>query len=1067
MSTQMDRLGTHYKLLAFLLFVVVEVHAQVSTGTITGTVKDGSGAVLPGANLAFLNEETGVTRIEHTDAAGRYSVFSLSVGPYRITANREGFQTAVRTGMVLTVGQQAVVNFELQVGAITQEVEVKSEAPLVETTGATVSAMVGEHEMADLPLNGRSFDLLIALDSGTANYNGFVGQTSGQGFGSKFTVAGQRWESNQYYQDGTEMLGNAKGAENPGSASGLLLGVDAVREFRLLTNNYTAEYGKKAGGVVIMVTKNGTNELHSSAFEFIRNNNLDARNFFDKGNGPPQFKRNNFGGSGGGPIKKDKMFFFGNYEGVRQRLGVTQIAVVPDENARKGLLPIAGGGLRQVSVNPLVSPYMAIFPLPNGRNFGDGTAELSSPVSTATNDDFGMGRFDYNISNSDSLFVSSTIDAANVTIPQPLPVFIQPANTRSYTASLDEKHIFSPTLLHDFHIGFNRSFYWLNTVPVTTIDARLAFTPGEPFGDILFQNGVSNIGNVAGPNEQTTNVFQSSEQVFYTRGAHSWNLGWQIQRIQKNEIQSDRIRGEMTFATLDAFLAGTPVAFSGLLPVGSQGILNIGIPNDENLRKGWRQTYGGFYAQDSWKATSNFTVDAGLRLELITAPSEVNGRTTQLVVDHVTPAGLFLQTTPRVGVPIMNNAITLAPRLGLAWDPRGNGRTTVRAGFGVFYELIDDYYRFFQDSSPPFTTRADLKTNINFPKPFSALNLANITLSGRGVFPNVEPATVFQYNLGVQQELLPGVAVKLGYVGSKAYHLSNSPSTNLVPADILPDGRKYFPAGRALANPIWGYTQMLSTDANSWYNSFRVEVEKRFGSSAAKLGNLRLKTAFTFAKSTDQHSVNQNSAGANSPSQPMDPLNLAREKGLSNFDIRKNMTANFTYGLPRLYSGGPEAFLFNDWSLNGILTVQSGFPGDVQVGFIQSRDGENTSTPADRPDLAPGAKTNPVLGGPDKYFNPSGFLLPAAGFYGNLGRNTLIMPGLVGFDSSVFKGFSLSERYKLQFRAEFFNVLNRANFGTPALKLFTSSGSRIGTAGRVSSTTSASRQIQFGLRLEF
>ena len=325
----------------FLLVAIAGAYAQVSTGTIFGTVKDSSGAVLPGATIVVLNEETGLSRTVQADAAGRYSAPSLSLGRYRITASLDGFQTEARSGIVLTIGQQATVNFELQVGAITQTVEVTGEAPLVETTGATVSGLVGEREMADLPLNGRSFDQLITLDSGAANYTSFAGRSSGQGFASKFTIAGMRWESNKFYQDGTEMLGAAKGADQPGSASGLQLGVDAIREFRVLTNSYSAEYGKKAGGAIVTVTKSGTNELHGSVFGFHRNDNLDARRFFDRQK--PEFKRNNFGGALGGPIRKDRMFFFGNYEGLRERLGITQIGIVADENARTGLRPLPGG----------------------------------------------------------------------------------------------------------------------------------------------------------------------------------------------------------------------------------------------------------------------------------------------------------------------------------------------------------------------------------------------------------------------------------------------------------------------------------------------------------------------------------------------------------------------------------------------------------------------------------------------------------------------------------------------------------------------------------------------------
>ena len=380
-------------IIAVLLIWVLTASGQGTTGSIRGTVEDATAAVLPGTTVVILNEDTGASRTVQTDAAGRYSAPSLSLGRYRITATLGGFQTEIRSGIVLTVGRDALVNFELQVGAVTQTVEVTGEAPLVETRGSTVSTLVGEQEMENLPLNGRSFDQLITLDSSAANYSGQGGTSSGHGFGQKFTVGGMRWESNKFYQDGMEVIGSSRGADMPGSATGLQLGVDAIREFRLLTNNYTAEYGKKAGAAVVTVTKSGTNQVHGSAFAFHRNDNLDAAKWEDTARGDgvkPEFKRNNFGASFGGPIKQDKMFFFTNYEGVRERRGITQVGIVPDENARLGLLPDPDnpGDFIDVGVAPSVVPYLALWPLPTGQNFGDGTASVANSTPTAKGENY-------------------------------------------------------------------------------------------------------------------------------------------------------------------------------------------------------------------------------------------------------------------------------------------------------------------------------------------------------------------------------------------------------------------------------------------------------------------------------------------------------------------------------------------------------------------------------------------------------------------------------------------------------------------------------------------------------
>ena len=1049
----------------------VWLSAQTGASSITGRVIDEGGGVVPGVTITITNEETGAARTAITGGAGRYTAPNMPAGRYTLRAELPGFSTFVRSGVTLTVGRDILVNMELKVGEVTEEVFVTGEAPLVETAGSTISGLVGEQEMTDLPLNGRSFDQLITLDSAAANFTGFTSQGTGHGFGQKFTVGGMRWESNKFYQDGMERLGAAKGGDTPGSASGLQLGVDAIREFRLLTNNYSAEYGKKAGAAVVTVTKSGTNQIHGSAFAFHRNDNLDAAKWEDTARGggvKPEFKRNNFGGSVGGALKQDKMFFFTNYEGVRERLGTNQIAIVPDENARMGILP---GVDDPIPVNPVVVPYLALYPLPTGQNFADGTAEVASPASRATTEDFLMGRFDSNISESDSFFLSLTTSAAKLVAPEDLPLFADNTETRNYTASLEWTHIFSPRLLHVAGVGFDRAFFLNEGRPQSALDPSLDFTPGAGFGEIDFQTNITTLGQVNALNEITNNTFQFSERFLYSTGSHSLKAGWQIQRIRRNEIPTLRQRGTHRFGSLEDFLAGEPNRFTGIIPGDVRGAtLNLGLVAQPNFRKGWRQTYGGFYVQDSWKATPTFSVDAGLRFEFATAPDEVDGKTHRWLVDKLVPEGLFLQTTPVLGKPVFDHTSTgLGPRLGLAWDPKGDGRTVIRVGGGMFFEQLDNKFRFFMDASPPFTARAQFsgEGDVPFPRPFEGRDASELTIEGRGVDPNAEKATVFHYNLGVQQELFSDLALKVAYAGSKGYHLSNQVSANLRPAVILPDGRKHWPNRRGpFANPILGAVNILNANSNSWYNSLRVELEKRFGSGGGTLENLRFKWAYTFAKSIDHHSVNQNSAARNGRSRPLDSFDLEREKALSNFDLRHNVTFNFGYGLPRFYSGGGfGATLLNDWSINGILTGNTGHPAGVEVGTNRSQNGE--SSVVDRPDLVPGGDTNPVLGGPDEYFDFQDFLFPGAGFHGNLGRNTLIMPGLVTFDFSLVKAFPLSERFGLQFRSEFFNLFNRPNFGAPAKRLFNSRGKLRGSVGRISNTVTTARQIQFGLRLEF
>ena len=345
-----------------------------------------------------------------------------------------------------------------------------------------------------------------------------------------------------------------------------------------------------------------------------------------------------------------------------------------------------------------------------------------------------------------------------------------------------------------------------------------------------------------------------------------------------------------------------------------------------------------------------------------------------------------------------------------------------------------------------------------FPQPFVAVPFNELLFGGRMVDPNLDPGTVYQYNFGVQRELGQGMVGKLSYIGSRGYHLTNSIAINNVPADILPDGRKFKPAGRARANPLWDRISMHISAANSWYNSFKAEVEKRFGSGRGTLSDMRFKWAYTFARSIDLGSALQGSAQGNG-SRIQDPQNLPEGKGLSAFDIRHNLAFNFSYLLPKPFTGGVGTRLFNDWTINGFLAANTGMPNGIVTGF-----GSNTR--GSRPDLCPGGNNNPVLGGPDQYFDPLQFCLQPDGFFGNLGRNTMIGPGLVNFDFSLEKGISLSERLNLKFRAEFFNLLNRANFGVSNRRIFTRSA-RQGSAGRISNVVTSAREIQFGLRLEF
>jgi len=472
-------------LFLFLIFSGNLLSAQVTTGTISGVVQDPSGAAIPGVVVSVKNLETGITRTVTTDERGRYTAPNLSLGNYEVQAEHAGFETDVRSGITLTVGREAVVNISLRVGNVSEKVTVIGEAPLVDSTTSSLGALVDDRTVRELPLNGRSYDQLARLEPGVAVVGAPAGTSAfAYGTGVRFSVAGGRSSANSFLLDGTDINDHAN--STPGGASGFNLGVDGIREFKILTNSFPAEYGRASGGIISAVTMSGTNQLHGSAFEFLRNSALDARNFFD-GSKVPAFRRNQFGGSFGGPIKKDKTFFFGTYEGLRQGLGTSTIGILPDNAAKQGIFPSG-----TVPVNPVMKPFIALWPNPNGPDFGDGTAEFISSPTIATNEDYFMIRVDHQISEKMSIFGRYSYDKDSRPLPDALNLFgLNYTGDRQYS-TFQVSNIVSPTVLNSFRFSYNRSFQTqtvISIVPGLGVGSEFSFTPGEGLGNIQFGGG--------------------------------------------------------------------------------------------------------------------------------------------------------------------------------------------------------------------------------------------------------------------------------------------------------------------------------------------------------------------------------------------------------------------------------------------------------------------------------------------------------------------------------------------------------------------------------------------------
>ncbi len=669
-----------------ILFLVCtfSAGAQVSAN-LSGRVTDSSGAAVQAASVTANDLDTGVSRTTLTNQAGEYKLFELPVGHYEVRARKDGFAERVRTGILLAVGQDATADLTLQVGEVKQQVTIAENVPVVNVTTQDISGLVGEQQVKALPLNGRSYDLLLTLNPGIVNFTsqktGGIG-VSNSTTGNNFAVSGNRPQQNLFLLNGVEFTGAAENNMQPGGPSQQLLGVEAVREFNVLRDSYGAEYGKRPGAQVIIVTQSGTNQLHGSVYEFLRNNALDAPNYFDQGSAPP-FQRNQFGAALGGPLKKGKTFLFANYEGYRQNLHQTSVAFVPDLASRA------------VAV-PSVKPLLDLWPTPSADDpdFNGISAYSSSPLQTIR-EDFGTARFDQTFSSRDTFSTVYTIDdGGDVTATIANPYSTDILNLREQVLSLDETHVFSPALLNVARFGYSRAGYYFTGEPTPGTPAASVpgFLSGHQVGAVVVggsaaSNPQAQIG-LAGSNNGSNlpikrNLFTYEDRVTWSHGRNQWSFGGWLQQFQSNETINLSQFGQATFASLTTFLAGTTSSF-----------LYSPAPTEMN----WRSLFGAVHAQDVIRINPKLTVSLGFRGEFSTGWNEAHGR----AANYTFPDGV-ISSQPHIG----NNAFTTnnakflpEPRIGVAWSPRLN-KTVVRTGFGIYNELLDDLgYR--MDQNAPF-----------------------------------------------------------------------------------------------------------------------------------------------------------------------------------------------------------------------------------------------------------------------------------------------------------------------------------------------------------------------------
>jgi hypothetical protein len=1085
------RLGFAITMALFLL--AHSSFAQVTGATVQGTIVDASGAAIPGVQLIFRNVGTRVERNLSTNEQGFYQAVNLPPGTYEIEASATGYKKQLRTGLVLTVGQSAQLDLKMPVAGRTESVEVHAADVGVELANSSLKGVVDSRTVRELPLNARDWTQLATLEPGVTSTRTQVGLNSGKaqrGFGTQLTISGGRPQQNNYRLDGISINDYSNGA--PGSVLGVDLGVDAVQEFSVITSNYPAEYGRTSGGVVNAITRSGSSKFHGTAYEFLRNSALDARNYFDlDANGEPSkppFKRNQFGVSGGGPIIKDKTFIFGDYEGLRQSLGITKVVTTPTLDSRNGVFG---------PVDPTVLRFVnAFYPLPN-QPFAPGSATGSFLFSgqQVTHENYYTTRVDHHFTNANTMAGTYVFDVADIEQPDEMNNKSTGFDTRRQIFTLEDTHIFGPRLVNAIRFGISRVVANGGNTSLTNNpaagDVSYGIVPGKFAPDVLvpgiteFSGGLASISTY---HFHWTSI-QAYDDAFLSLGSHSLKFGLSFERIRSNETAFTDPTGVFGYSSLDEFLAN-----------GAVDSFTATVPNTITPRR-FRQTLIGPYIQDDWRVRPNFTVNMGLRYEFATVLGETEGKLATL--RNLTDVNAHL------GEPMMGNPTKLnfEPRVGFSWDPTRSGKTAVRGAFGIFDVLPLPYqFELLQAYGAPFI-QIGVATNLapgSFApasNPNSAYNAIfptqNATLRQTYLDPQPKRNYVMQWNLNLQREVFEGWTAMIGYVGSRGLHQPYRVEDADIVMPTLTSAGYMWPnpigSGTRL-NPNWGQVAGIFWTGKSSYNSFQAKVNKRV-THGFQIGG-----AYTWAKSLDSSSASLvGDAFLNSISS-LPWFDIRRSYGPSDFDIRHNLVINSSWELPGNKSlGGVLGWLTNGYELGAILQASSGTP--FTVGFGGDALGLNSTDPTlDVPSVLNTPNCQSLVNrGQVNYVKTECLIIPRStpaiaancvqandpvtglpdpnsclNLMGNLGRNRLVGPGLLNLDFSVFKNNKIpriSETFNAQIRLEFFNVLNHTNFAPPTdnLAIFDGAGNPLGpqfggSGGQITATSTSSRQIQVAVK---
>ena len=1097
-----------YRLLAATLFFCAWLaHAQ-SVGTISGTITDGTGAVVPGATVTITNQGTSQVRTSITDDTGHYTVSLLPIGTYTVAATASGFNTVKDQNIILEVQQNRTIDLVLQPASVGAEITVSSQVAQVEVqrSDATLGQIIHTEQVAELPLNGRDFVQLALLGPGTVK-----GQRPGaflnQGGSSEvsfrgsmsLSAQGMRENANDWQFDGMD------NNELTAGGVGTLPSIDAISEFRVLTFNYSAQYGSRGGTTVLVSSKSGTNEFHGSLFEFLRNDVLDARNFFD-GLKKGKYIQNEYGASLGGPIFKNKTFFFTDFQvnGIRQ--GLTVLSTVSTLLERQGIFsesfpgapratiydpgsihvdpatgnrvrdPFANNQIQKDRISPIAATILSQYPAPT---FTDRLAGnyLSNPVKKIDDAQWDF-RLDHAFRDNDRFFGRFSWDNAFQFFPSGLPGFGAAgafSSTCNYTTHarnvvLSETHIFSPSMINQVTAGYNRDFNYIQSIgfgtnyasklgipganlgsPETSEMTQISMTGFNPFGDRQFS-----------PFQGGTNVYQATDVVDILRGGHSVHIGFNFRAMQENTLGDNAFAGAFTFNNLFTAALNANGSLNGatgntiasfLLGLPTSGSRNNELNGSIRGRR-WKE-YRAF-VQDDWRLTKDLTFNFGLAYDVTTPVSEAHDRFSNLLLPA--PLALIAGQNSGSNIGVETDYSGIEPRIGFAWSPFGHTQTVIRGGYGIFHDVgaqggttgpyenppYANAYGFTSDNITPVRTLAT-----GFPDNNQPVSPSVYTGDWHAIDPHFKLGVIQQWNFNIQQQLPGSTVFTVAYAGTHG--------TNLMEKNFNFNSAPPNPANNPRAlRPFPQFNNILITDSHGWlkYESLQVKVERR----AAK--SLYLLAAYTYSKAVTNGLVQEITGDPGIDYYPLLPYPNA-DKGLASTDLRNNFTLSYLYELPigkgqPFLSGlhGVGQAILGGWQVNGITILHTGFPLGMTMSSNQSGTGIGN-----RPNrVCDGKSTHPTAG---QWFDVTCFAAPTPGTLGNAARSTLFGPGQVNFDTSVYKKFPITEFKELQFRAEFFNIANHAQLSVPATALGAA------TFGKILSTVNSARQIQFALKFLF